>query len=228
MNHFIITGGLGAGKTRLTDTLVRVGYIFGSPAQTMKLSLARALSREWSADGNELDPMTVETLVDEMNRQETKAAYRLLLQGYGEYFTILDNYHWIERVMQGVKSAVLEARYMGDYVIDPPGTVYDSIRSPAETRGIRKVYPQAFRVHLAVSHGRQLEFLMNLGNTEEQAEAVLAHSSEHWFDDAPKDVQPDVVLNADEGDDSVLQHFIQWCAQQGLWSTVALLGVNNG
>lgn len=223
MRHFIITGGLGAGKTVLTNRLVKAGFVYGSPAHTMKVSLARALSREWSWDGDTLDPLAADVFIDEMNNQATKTRYRLLLQGYGEYFTNIDNSHWIERTMRSVEASIQAHRFNDGHIVDPPGTVYDSIRTPAEVRGVRQVYPDALRVHLDVSPTRQMEFLVQLGNTLEQAATILAHSSEHWFEGAPDDVQPDIILDANEGDHEVELGFVQWCGNQKYWDTVKLL-----
>lgn len=166
----------------------------------MKESLAKAIAEEW-------DTNNWQHFVDEMNNQTTKDRYRGLLQQFGEYFTLIDNSHWIERVMRKMQSDVQRVRFTEHCVEDPPGTVYDSIRTPAEIRGVRAVYPDAKRVHLLISHARQVDFLRQLGRSTAQAEDVLAHTSEHWLDDCPPDCAPDILLDAEYGDDSVYHQF---------------------
>lgn len=201
MLSLIITGGLGAGKTQLVDRLASYGFVVGSPATTMKRSLARALAKEWGGD-EEL----AQHLFNEMLAQRTKDKYRMLLQGYGEYFSNEDGFHWINKTCSEVEQEIDRRRWRNDF-IDSPGVVFDSIRRTEEIKGVLRDYPDSIIIRLDVSPTRQVDFLTKyLGKTPDDAERVLAHSSEHWLDDY---AGYDFVIDANQGDQYVWDEFLK-------------------
>lgn len=192
MFSLTITGGLGAGKTTLVDRLASYGFVVGSPATTMKRSLARALAKEWGGD-EEL----ASELFREMMNQTTKDKYRLILQGYGEYFSNEDGYHWINKTCSEVQQDIDKRRWNNEFQ-EVPGVVFDSIRRTEEIKGIKRDFPSSIIVRLDVSQERQQDFLTKyLGRTEDAAVSILGHSSEHWLDDFSG---YDITINADHGD----------------------------
>ena len=202
MLSIIITGGIGAGKTQLTDKLASYGFIVGSPAKTMKRSLAMSLAREWGAkEGDGIEELAAE-LFREMMLQRTKDKYRFLLQGYGEYFSNEDGFHWIHKTLNEVQQDY-DRKIEGEI----PGIVFDSIRRTEEIKGILGKYPDSILVRLEISPKRQKDFLTQyLGKSPGEAKMVLKHSSEHWLDDY---TGYDIVIPADKGDEEIWSSFIK-------------------
>lgn len=203
-HHIIVTGGLAAGKTHLVNKLISRGglWVVGSPATTMKRSLANCVARTYNFPG--ISDHGWELYFTEM-MTGNKEEYRGLLQGYGEHFSRKDNFFWIRRVMAEVMIDIEDARYASPLRFDAAvNTTYDSIRRPHEIIGVRHVFPDAIRVHLNINPARQIDYLTHVkGQTEEEAIATLAHSSEHWLDDLVE--QPDFLLDANYGDEFVWQ-----------------------
>jgi hypothetical protein len=193
MQHIIVTGGIGAGKTNLIDRITKTGnWIVGSPATTMKRKLAAMIARTINADGS--DHGWEHHFKAMLDRHE-KERYRGILQGYGEHFSNLDNFFWVRRMMDEVQQEINDRRWSNDFDF-VTGTVYDSIRRPQEIIGIREVFPDAVRIHLHIDPVYQLSLLTEkLGYTEEKALATLAHSSEHWLD--ASDVAHDNLTGAE-------------------------------
>jgi hypothetical protein len=200
MFSITVTGGLGAGKTQLVDRLASYGFIVGSPATTMKRSLAKALAREWGGD----DDLAAELFAEMMN-QRTKDKYRLILQGYGEYFSNEDGFHWINKVCEEVAQTIDKYRSSHSFQ-DPPGVVFDSIRRTEEIKGIKRDFPSSLIVRLDISEARQRDFLTNyLHRDESSVDGILAHSSEHWLDDFRK---YDITIGADEGNKYIWESLV--------------------
>lgn len=216
MLNIIVTGGLGAGKTNLVNNIAKTGnWIIGSPATTMKRMLAQVIARTWNGGGNDND---WHMYYEEMMGRTSKEKYRGLLQGYGEFFSNQDNFFWIRKVMNEVQQDVAGYAY-GYNELPLAGTLYDSIRRPSEIIGIREVYPNAILVNLHISLGRQTKFLRDvLGYDITKAHETLIHASEHWLDNPDKAILiPDIVIEADAGDDYILSQF---------WKGVKRLGAN--
>src|SRR3990167_2768334 len=211
MKHFIITGGIGAGKTQLTNRLAEEKYVVGSPATTMKRRLAFVIARELGG----MNALADEIFQDLMIR-EHKEKYIVLLQGFGEYFSNLDSFYWIRKTMTEVVQEVQNINL--DSHDSVKGTVYDSIRRPEEIQGIRNIYPEAITIELRISPERQMDYLICiLGYTKSEAEKVLAHSSEHWLDNYKRDF----VLDGNRGNDGV------WYAFKELEERGYFNGTNN-
>lgn len=204
---YIFSGGIGAGKSELIKRLVAdFHFVTGSPADIMKQSVAQAIAAEYNftETGTPTDDGW-ESYFAAMQDQKTKAEFRLLLQGYGEFFSNRDMFYWANKAVEAAAVAydnVARAGVQG-------GIAFDSIRRPQEIMAVKNRWPQAKHVHLSVSHERQIEYLTTiLGYTEEKAEGVLAHSSEHWLDDmAGTDWDADCTIAADAGSEAV---FIQY------------------
>jgi hypothetical protein len=202
MRHIIVTGGIGAGKSNLIQRIHGSGnYIEGSPATTMKRKLAKMIARTVNTDGG---PSGWEHYFGAMLDRREKEKYRGILQGYGEHFSNLDNFFWVRRMMEEVQQEIDDRRWNNDFDF-VSGTLYDSVRRPQEIIGVRKVFPDAIRVHLAISLKRQMDFLCGtLGYSEEKATATLGHSSEHWLDNL---TGAELVIDADRGDDYIWTQF---------------------
>jgi len=195
MLSLTITGGLGAGKTHLVDKLASYGFVVGSPATTMKRSLAAALAKEWGG-GDDL----AGDLFKEMMAQTTKDKYRLILQGYGEYFSNEDGFHWINKTCNEVQQDIDHRRWTNDFT-EVTGVVFDSIRRTEEIKGIMRDFPSSIIVRLDVSQSRQTDFLTKyLGRSPTDAVSILGHSSEHWLDDFGA---YDIIIDADHGDNYI-------------------------
>jgi|GEM_PF-5664054 len=195
---FILSGGIGAGKTAIVNRLkAQFHYISGSPADVMKESLARHIAEQWNEDGTD-DGW--EVFYAEMLTQATKAKYRLLLQGFGEFFSDQDNYYWAN---QCVEKAATEYETLALAGV-PSGIVFDSIRRDSEILAVKARWEHAVHIRLVVHPARQIEYLTTiLGLSIEKAESTLAHSSEHWLDDMEgSSYDAQYVLNADQGDDT--------------------------
>lgn len=210
MKHIIVTGGIAAGKTNLINRIIGSGnWVVGSPATTMKRKLARMIARTVNTDGSEYG---WEHYFEEMLDRRAKEKYRGILQGYGEHFSNIDNFFWVRLMMNEVQQQVADRPWRDRELQGITGTVYDSVRRPQEIIGIRQVYPDAVRVHLAIYPERQINYLCGvLGYEESRAVATLAHSSEHWLDeaDAVHDniTGAELVIDANKGDDYIWQQF---------------------
>lgn len=199
MKHIIVTGGIGAGKTNLINNIASVGHwVIGSPATTMKRKLAQVIARTVNTNGSDEG---WQFYFEEMLDRHHKEKYRSILQGYGEHFSNLDPFFWIQRTMNEVQQEIDNVRWSNDFDFIT-GTLYDSIRRPQEIIGIRQVFPDAIHVRLEVSPERQMDFLVNhLGHSVQKAIDTLAHSSEHWLDDM-KDQPYDADFTIDANRDA--------------------------
>jgi len=195
---YILSGGIGAGKTAIVNRLkADFHFVSGSPADVMKESLARFIAQQY---GDENWGRYYNDMLD----QKTKAEYRLLLQGWGEFFSNRDNYYWAD---QCVSAAADEYENIAKAGVQS-GIVFDSIRRDSEILAAKNRFPHAQHVHLVVDHDRQVDYLTRiLGNTEEKAEGILAHSSEHWLDDmAGTEYDANYVIDANgNGEETWLQ-----------------------
>ena len=192
---FILSGGIGAGKTSVINRLkTDFHFVSGSPADVMKEALARHINEQY--DGAE----GWETYYEQMLDQKTKVEYRLLLQGFGEFFSNRDKFYWAD---QCVAAAEAEYRTLAAAGITS-GIVFDSIRRDSEILAVKRRWPNAKHIRLNVAHERQVEYLTTiLGYDEEKAEATLAHSSEHWLDDMEgTDYDADYVIDANVDDET--------------------------
>ncbi len=191
---FILSGGIGAGKTRIANQLkADFHFVVGSPAAVMKETLARHLAVQANGDDDYW-----EAFYNEMLDQRTKAEYRLLLQGFGEFWSNRDNYYWAD---QCVAKASKEYKTLALAGI-PSGIVFDSIRRDKEIFAVMKQWPKAVHIRLLIDHARQLDYLTHvLGYTLGKAVTTLEHGSEHWLDSmdgTPYDAK--YVIDANGGD----------------------------
>lgn len=200
-NVFILTGGIGAGKSKIAAHLEEFyGYVIGSPADTMKRSLAKAIATEYANNGG---VSIWQRFFEEMRDQKTKVEYRLLLQGYGEFFSNRNPAYWAE---QCVNEAEVEFNTRAEAGV-ATGIVFDSIRRPSEIMAIKDNWPDAVHVHLYISPERQYNFLYHvLGYEDDKIQQTLAHSSEHWLDDMQGHAQ--FMIDANEGDDVTWSQFL--------------------
>jgi len=199
---FILSGGIGAGKTTIINRLkTDFHFVSGSPADVMKEALAKHIALQYDGmDGTDLQviPDSWREFYAEMLDQKTKAEYRLLLQGWGEFFSNRDEYYWADQCVAEAKAAYENVARAGVQ----SGIIFDSIRRPQEILAVKREFPQAVHVRLVVDHERQVDYLTRiLGYDAEKAEATLAHSSEHWLDDmdgTEYDAQYVIDANADD------------------------------
>lgn len=171
---FILSGGIGAGKTKVVNRLKHdFHFVSGSPADVMKEALAKHIAEQYNK------PDFWGGFYGEMLDQKTKAEYRLLLQGFGEFFSNRDQYYWANQCV-----AVADAAYTTMAAAGiPSGIVFDSIRRPEEILAVKMRWPEARHIHLVIDRVRQRVYLEDIiGYTTEKAIATLDHSSEHWLD----------------------------------------------
>jgi len=204
---FILTGGIGAGKSKIANQLAALyGYVIGSPADTMKRSLAKAIAAEYSNSVGVIHTVDWVPFFQQMCDQRTKTEYRLLLQGYGEFFSNRDPSYWAE---QCVKEAEQEFNTKAEAGV-ATGIVFDSIRRPTEITTIQNNWPDAVHVRLYINPERQYEFLHDvLDYSDEKIQQTLSHSSEHWLDDMhgqPYDAN--YVIDANHGDEMTWSQFL--------------------
>jgi hypothetical protein len=193
---FILSGGIGAGKTQIVNRLkTDFHFVSGSPADVMKESLARHIAaqfNDWETDDG------WEPFYQQMLDQKTKAEYRLLLQGYGEFFSNRDKSYWADQCVAVADEAYKTLAQAGI----ESGIVFDSIRRDSEVMAVKNRWPNAIHIRLLVEHDRQMDYLTEvLGYDVEKASVTLSHSSEHWLDDMdgkPWDAQ--YVIDTNGGD----------------------------
>lgn len=197
---FILSGGIGAGKTAIVNRLkTDFHFVSGSPADIMKWSLACAIAAEYVTDN-------ADDYFKAMLDQETKAEFRFLLQGYGEFFSNRDKYYWADKC---VDAAAEEYENIAKAGVQS-GIVFDSMRRDSEILAVKKRFPNAQHVRLVIDPERQMDYLTRvLGYDEEKAAATLAHSSEHWLDDMDgTEYDANYVIDANEGDETTWVQFM--------------------
>lgn len=214
MIHLILTGGIGAGKTNLTQRLEELGFISGSPADVLKHSLSEYISREWVAGKSSYNSSSAYQYYLDMNNQQTKPKYRELLQAFGEFFSNQDPFHWINRVMEQIKVDIQDWPHKYDTPLF--GTVYDSIRRPQEIQGIVNVFPDAKIVYLRVKPERQIEYLAGLGMDDKKIVATLNHPSEMWLGKTVDEraAKADIVIDANYGDEYIWYELLAELAKE--------------
>ena len=114
---FILSGGIGAGKTTIINRLkADFHFVSGSPADVMKKALAIHISEQF----NDPDPdVDFQTYFDQMLDQSTKVEYRLLLQGFGEFFSNRDKFYWADQCVAAAEAEYLTKKYLPRNAIKP-------------------------------------------------------------------------------------------------------------
>lgn len=190
MLTIILSGGIGAGKTHISNTLKEFfGFVEASPATVMKRSLAKAIATGYG------EPDRWGVYLEQMMHGGMKEEYRLLLQEYGEFFSTRDRHYWAEK-------AAREAFDIAAALPNCPGVVGDSIRRDTEIMALKRRSDEAFHIRLDISKTRQVMYLTNVrGMSLEKAAITLAHSSEHWLDDMKgHEYDADFHVDANQGD----------------------------